>query len=211
MASADKFLVRLKGRGGHGAYPHRAVDPVLAAAHTVTAMQGIISRETDAFEQAVLSVCTMDAGRAFNVIPEEALLGGTVRCMREGLQGDIRARLERVVKGTAGAFGCVGSLEWTALVPVLVNDPGLTHTVEKTARDMLGPDRVEKLTGPSMGSEDFSLYLREVPHGVFFRLGLAVPGKNRTPLHNDQFDFTDTALPVGAAMMAGIVLRIQGS
>ena len=211
MASADKFLVRLKGRGGHGAYPHRAMDPVLAAAHTVTAMQGIISRETDALEQAVVSVCTMEAGRAFNVIPGEALLGGTVRCMREGLQKDIRGRLERVVKGTAAAFGCEGSLEWTELVPVLVNDPELTRTVEETAREMLGPDRVEKLAGPSMGSEDFSLYLGEVPCGVLFRLGLAVPGKNRVPLHNDQFDFTDSALTVGAAMMTGLVLQIHSS
>jgi amidohydrolase len=209
MASADKFQVRLKGRGGHGAYPHRAVDPVLAAAHTVTAMQGIISRETDPLDQAVLSVCTMEAGRAFNVIPGEALLGGTVRCIREGLQKEIRSRLERVVKGTAAAFGCEGSLEWTGLVPVLVNDPELTRTVEETAREVLGREGVEKLAGPSMGSEDFSLYLQEVPRGVLFRLGLAVPEKNMTPLHNDQFDFTDPALPVGAAMMAGLVLKIH--
>jgi len=211
MASADRFKVRIKGRGGHGAYPHRAVDPILAAAHAVTAMQGIISRETDALERAVLSVCTMEGGRAFNVIPREALLEGTVRCMREGLREEIRRRLERVVKGTATAFGCEGDLEWTELVPPLVNDPELTRTVEETAREVLGPDRVEELPGPTMGSEDFSLYLQEGPCGVLFRLGLALPGKKIMGLHNDQFDFTDAALPVGAAMLAGLVLRIHGS
>ncbi len=209
MASADKFRIHIEGRGGHGAYPHMAVDPVLAAAHMVTAMQGIISRETNPLDQAVLSTCAMKAGRTFNVIPQEALLEGTVRCMKEGLRGEIRSRLERVVKGIAAAFGCKGTLEWTGLVPPLVNDPELTSIVKDTAREMLGPDQVEELTGPTMGSEDFSLYLREVPKGVLFRLGLALPGKKNIGLHNDQFDFTDAALPVGAAMMVGLVLRIH--
>lgn len=208
MASADRFEILIRGRGGHGAYPHRAVDPVLTAAHTVTAIQGIISRQTDPLEKAVLSVCIMEAGKAFNVIPGEATLGGTVRCMKEELRGEIRRRLERVVKGTASAFGCEGSLKWTDLVPTLVNDPRLSVQVKETAREILGPEGVEDLSEPTMGSEDFSLYLGKVPQGgVLFRLGLGVEGKEPVPLHNDHFDFNDDALPIGAAIMAGLVLK----
>ena len=211
MASADRFEIRVRGAGGHGAYPHRAHDPVLAAAHTVVALQTIVSRETDPLDRAVLSVCTLEAGRAFNVIPDEAVLGGTVRCENERVRKAIQEKMVRVIRGAAAAFGCEGKLEWTGLVPPLVNDAEVSRMIADAAEAVLGPGHVEDLPKPTMGSEDFAVYLEHVAKGAFFRIGLGIPGREPMTLHNDHFDFNDDALPVGVAVLSGFVLMAHTS
>ncbi len=209
MASADRFEIRVRGAGGHGAYPHLARDPVTAAAHVVTALQTVISRETSPMDRAVLSVCTLEAGTAFNVIPDEVVLGGTARCENESVRAAIREKVDRVVRGTAGAMGCEGGTAWTGLVPPLVNDETACREIAGAAEDVLGPGAVEA-PGLTMGSEDFALFLEQVPRGALVRIGLKEPGREAMRLHNDRFDFNDDALPVGAALLARLVLRTHG-
>jgi len=211
MASADRFDISIQGAGGHGGYPHRARDPIIAAAHTVVALQSIISRETDPMDQAVLSVCTISAGRAFNVIPDQALFGGTVRCLEGRVRSDIREKMTRVVESTPRAFGCEGRLEWTGLVPSLVNDPETCRMISEAGESVLGRECVERLPGPVMGSEDFAAYLEHMPRGALFRVGLKPAGRESRPLHNSEFDFNDDVLAVGASVLAGFVLRYHGS
>jgi amidohydrolase len=211
MASADRFEISIEGAGGHGGYPHRARDPVIAAAHTVVALQSIISRETDPLDQAVLSVCTLSAGQAFNVIPDQALLGGTVRCLEERVRADLREKMTRVVESAPRAFGCEGRLNWTELVPPLVNDPEMIRMISEAGEAVLGKGCVERLPRPVMGSEDFAAYLELVPRGALFRVGLKRAGREARPLHNSGFDFNDDALTVGGSVLAGFVLRFHGS
>ncbi len=206
MASADSFVIRVRGAGGHAAYPHRSRDPVLASAHVVTALQAVVSRETDPMDRAVVSVCTLEAGTAFNVIPDEVVLGGTVRCEKEETRGAIRKRVDRVVARASAALGCDGEVQWTGLVPALVNDKETCLEIAEAARDVLGQESVEA-PGATMGSEDFAVYLEQVPRGAMFRVGLGVPGREPMRLHNDRFDFNDDALPVGAAVLARLVLN----
>lgn len=209
MASADRFEIRVRGTGGHGAYPHLARDPVTAAAHVVTALQAVISRETNPMDRAVLSVCTLEAGTAFNVIPDGVILGGTARCENGSVRTAMREKVDRVVRGTAGAMGCKGEVAWTGLVPPLVNDEATCREIAGAAEDVLGPGAVEA-PGVTMGSEDFALYLEHVPRGALVRIGLGVAGREAMRLHNDRFDFNDDALPVGAALLARLVLRTHG-
>jgi amidohydrolase/hippurate hydrolase len=211
MASADRFEVSIQGAGGHGGYPHRTRDPVIAAAHSVVALQSIISRETDPLDQAVLSVCTLSAGRAFNVIPDQALLGGTVRCLERRVRADLQKKMMRVVEGVPRAFGCEGRLDWTELVPPLVNDSETSRMISEAGEAVLGQGCVERLPGPVMGSEDFAAYLQHVPRGALFRVGLKRAGCAAKPLHHSGFDFNDEALSVGASVLAGFVLRFHGS
>jgi len=205
MASADRFEIRVRGTGGHGAYPHHARDPVLAAAHVVTALQAVVSREIDCADRAVVSVCTLEAGSVFNVIPDEVLLGGTVRTQNERVRTAIWEKVERIVRSTSEALGCEGEVHWTGLVPALVNEEETCREIAEAAREVLGEEAVEA-PGATMGSEDFAVYLKHVPRGAFFRIGVKLPGRETMKLHNDRFDFSDDALPVGAAVLARLVL-----
>jgi amidohydrolase len=211
MASADRFEICVQGAGGHGGYPHRTRDPIIAAAHMVVALQSIISRETNPLDQAVISVCTLSAGQAFNVIPDQALLGGTVRCLEGQVRAGLREKMRRVVENAPRAFGCEGRLDWTGLVPALVNDPETSRMISEAAEAVLGLGSVERLPGPVMGSEDFAAYLEQVPRGALFRVGLRRAGREVRPLHNSGFDFNDEALSIGASVLAGFVLRFHGS
>lgn len=211
MASADRFEICIQGAGGHGGYPHRARDPVNAGAHTILALQSIISRETDPLDRAVISVCTVSAGHAFNVIPEQALLGGTVRCHEVRVRAELREKITRVVEWAPRALGCEGRLEWIELVPPLSNDPELCQIIDEVGEEVLGEGRVEYLPGPVMGSEDFAAYLQHVPRGALFRVGLKSAGRETIPLHNARFDFNDEALAVGASVLSGLVLRFHGA
>ena len=211
MASADRFEISIQGAGGHGGYPHRTRDPIIAAAHTVLALQSIISRETDPLDQAVLSVCTVSAGNAFNVIPDQAVLGGTVRCLEGRVRADLHKKIRRVAESTPRAVGCEGRLDWTELVGPLVNDPETIRMISEVGEAVLGDGSVERLPGPVMGSEDFAAYLEHVPRGALFRVGLKGAGCEVKPLHQSGFDFNDDALPDGASVLAGFVLHFHGS
>jgi amidohydrolase/hippurate hydrolase len=206
MASADKFTVRVRGKGGHGAYPHTSSDPVLASAHAVVAFQKIVSREIDALDHVVVSVCTLEGGNAFNVIPEEVSFSGTVRCQKERVRKNIKDRMDRIMQGVSTMFGCGYELDYVDGVPPLVNDSDTISRIVEAADLALGKGHALKLDRPAMSSEDFSIMIKGAKRGAFFRLGITNPGDDPMILHNDRFDFNDEALPTGIAVLTQFVL-----
>ena len=207
MASADMFQVRVIGQGGHGARPYKAMNPIPAAALAVSALQNIVSSEIVTAKQAVVSVCSIHAGDAFNVIPGEVKFGGTVRCLDPGVRDELESKIRRTVEGAAQALGCRAEIEYTRGVPALYNDPGVTQNLEKAMVKALGQSHVKPLDGPVMGSEDFSNLVSAVGKGAFFRLGIGWPdGTEYTALHNGAFNFNDEAIPYGIAVMVQYIL-----
>ncbi len=202
MASADRFDITLRGRGGHAAYPHLCVDPLVAGAQLVQAFQTIASREVSPLEPVVVTVAQFHAGTAFNVIPGEAHLAGTVRCLSNALRDTLPAVMERIVAGICAAMRCDYDFSYVLGPPVVVNDPALTAFVEETGRALLGPAQVRFLDTPTMGAEDFAYYLAHAP-GAFLRLGV---GEDVTPLHTPTYNFSDAALPFGIEMLASLAL-----
>jgi amidohydrolase len=209
-ASADKFSITVNGRGGHGGYPHKAVDPVLASCHLVAAIQQVASRQIDPVENIVVSVCRINGGTTNNVIPESVSLAGTVRCHEDSVRSTIEERMRKIAEGVCSAFGCTCTLEYGYGTPRVVNDAEVMDMVAQAAVAVLGEGAVSELR-PAMGAEDFSRFVNETGRGGFFRLGIGVPGHEPVSLHNDRFDFNDAALPVGAAMFARIILSSHGT
>jgi amidohydrolase len=206
MASADKFTVKVTGKGAHGAYPHTSSDPVLAGAHGVVAFQNIVSREMDALDHVVVSVCTLNGGNAFNVIPEEVSFSGTVRCQKEHVRKTIKGRMDRIMQGVSTMFGGGYELDYVDGVPPLVNDSDTISRIVGAADAALGKGHAVELDRPAMSSEDFSIMIKGAERGAFFRLGITNPGDNPKVLHNDHFDFNDEALPTGIAVLTQFVL-----
>lgn len=208
MASADAFTVKVFGGGGHGAYPHRSHDPLLAATYAVQALNTIVSREIDAVDKVVISICTIHGGTAFNIIPEEVVFSGTVRCHDEGVRQSIKERMERIISGVAASFGCKYELDYAYGIPMVNNHPEVIANIVVAAKQAVGEECVVQLDRPVLGSEDFSVYLEHVPYGAFIRLGVNPPGQaEQMRVHNDHFDFSDGALPIGAAIMTQFVLN----
>lgn len=206
MASADKFTIKILGKGAHGAYPHKSIDTILTAAQLTVALQEIISREIDTLDKAVISICTIEGGKVFNVIPETVTLSGTVRCLNSEVRSAIKEKIERIIKGVTSAYRCDYQFNYEFCVPPLVNSTEINNLIIKAVKETVGEDKVETLGFPAMSSEDFSIYLKKVPNGAFFRLGIANSGKDPLILHNDHFDFNDEAIPYGVAILTQSVL-----
>ncbi|MGI6575341.1 MAG: M20 metallopeptidase family protein [bacterium] len=204
-ASADKFTVKLFSDGGHGVF-HKANDPVLPIAHIVTAFQSIVSREIDALDPVVISVCTLNGGTVFNTIPGEISFSGTVRCHDPKIRMSIEGRMDRIAGGLASAYGREYELIYEYGVPPVINDPQVTKWVAEAGVKALGEGNVVQLDKPVMGSEDFALYLEKIPKATFFRLGITAPGQKKMVQHSDWYDFNDDALPVGIAVFTQYVL-----
>jgi amidohydrolase len=204
MAAADRIEIVVHGKGGHGAHPYLAVDPVLVAAHIITATQSIVARNVSPVDSAVISLCAMQAGDtgAFSVIPREARLVGTVRTFRREVQDMVEERLARLVDSVASAFGATASLTYHRTYPATINSPGHAQFAADVAADLVGDDRVTRELPPSMGAEDFSFMLQVKP-GAYLRLGQG----GGAFLHNTRYDFNDEVLPLGAALLAGLVER----
>lgn len=207
MASADKFTVKVFGGGGHGAYPHRSKDPLLAATYAVQAVNTIVSREIDAADKVAISICTIHGGTAFNIIPEEVVFSGTVRCHDMNVRNSIKGKMERIISGAVAVFGCKYELDYVYGVPPVINHPDVTDLVVKASEQALGAGHAVQLDRPVMGSEDFSCFLEKVPNGTFFRLGVTPAGAEEMRVHNDHFNFTDEALPVGVTVLTQFVLN----
>ena len=204
MAGAAIFEVTIGGRGGHGASPHETRDPLLAAAQVVTALQSVISRNVDPLDSAVLSVTSFNAGTAFNVIPSEAYLKGTIRTYRPAVFTSVVDRLEHVVQGVAEAMGCEATVKVTQLTPPLVNNAAVTDRVGEAVAPYLAPDAI-RADIRTMGAEDMSIFLDKVP-GCFLMIGSANAERQLDfPHHHPRFDFDEAALPLGAAMLASAV------
>lgn len=212
MASSDLFTVTIKGKSGHGAYPHRiGSDPVQAASGAILALQSIVTRQIDAIDSVVLSVCEIHGGSAKNIIPETVQFGGTVRCQSPEVRNSMKDRMEAVVKGAAAAYLCTAELDYSLGVPPLVNDPEVAGMARESARRALGAGNVKEIDIPAMGSEDFAEYLQIVSRGVFGRLGLAREGVEPPIFHNGSFIFPEEALPYGAAFFVQFVLDVNGA
>jgi len=188
MAAPDTFEIVVRGRGGHAAMVHTAVDPVVAAAQVVVNLQHIVSREVKAMLPAVVSVTRIAGGTANNVIPEQVVLGGTVRTFDRAVQEQIRAAVERIASGVAAAHRCTADLTYDEGYGATVNDAGVAALVARNVE----PERLTELE-PVMGGEDFSAYQQIVP-GCFFIVGAG--GDGAAPHHHPRFAIDEAALPV---------------
>lgn len=202
MASADRFDLTVRGKGGHAAYSHTTVDPVVVGAQIVSAFQTLASREVSPLDSVVVSVTQFHAGTAYNVIPGVAELKGTVRCLSNALRDAMPEKMERIAAGICAAFRAEYDFTYDPGPPVVVNDSAVTARIEAVGRALLGPDNVAFLETPSMGGEDFAYYLRAVP-GAMFRLGV---GTDVTALHTPTYDFADGALAHGVGMFTHLAL-----
>ena len=200
MGSVDNFTIRIRGKGGHAAMPQDAVDPVLAAAQVVTALQSLVSRAADPFDHLVVSVTRVAAGTASNVIPDDAELEGTVRSLGGRIYADVAERLTRIVTGVAAALGCTAAVDYRRWTPVTVNDEAMTALVARVAGALVGPANV-RTDARMLGGEDFSLFLQKVP-GCFAWVGSANAARGLdAPHHSPRFDIDEAALPIGADLL----------
>jgi len=200
MASSSIFSLTVQGKGGHGAAPHKANDPVLAAAHIVAALQSIVSRNIDPLNSVVVTIGEFSAGTTFNVIPETAVLKGTVRSYDSETHRLIYRRILEMAKNMSTAFGCQASMETVAIVPAVVNDEAVTGVVRQAAAGVVGEANV--FAGRDMASEDMGHFLEEIP-GCYFFVGSAGETEElRYPHHHPRFNFDERAMTVGVATMA---------
>ena len=203
MAAADAFEMEIRGSGGHGAMPHLAADAVVIAAQVVTALQTVVSREVDPVEPAVLTVGEIGAGTAFNIIPEKARLGGTVRTLNPDLRERMPGRMEAVARGVAKGMRGDADLDYDFSYPVTVNDEVAAGYALGVAENLFGAQSVQELPNPSMTAEDFAFYLEKVP-GSFVWLGV---GEDISGLHTPQFAFDEEILPRGSALLTALALE----
>ena len=203
MASSNEFTITIRGKGGHAALPHNSADPVLAGVHVVTALQSIITRNKRPVDAAVLSVTQFHAGEASNVIPDSALIGGTVRTFTNEVLDLIERRLSEVCKHIAEGFDCQAGVVFTRNYPPTINHEHETQFAIGVMRDLVGTDKVNARIDPTMGAEDFAFMLQEKP-GCYVFLGNG-DGDHRSSghgmgpchLHNPSYDFNDALIPIG--------------
>ena len=201
MAASDRWELTIRGKGGHGARPHQAVDPTIIGAHVIIALQTIVSRSLDPLEPAVVSVGTIRAGQAFNIIPPQVELTGSLRTFAPEARETALRRFEEIVGGVCRAMGGEADLRIVPTCPAVINDGVATEVMRAAAAAVLGPDNVRS-GERTMGSEDAAFYLKEVP-GCYMFLGAANPDRALDhPIHHPHFDFDEDALPLGAAIMA---------
>jgi hippurate hydrolase len=206
MAAADRVDITISGRGGHGAHPHLTVDPVVIAAHVITAAQSIVSRNVAPLEAAVVSLCAMSAGNldAMSVVPREARLTGTVRTFQHSIQDLIERRLAELVESTARAFGGTATVRYKRLYPATINHAPQADFAARVAEELVGHERVVRHMPPSMGAEDFAFMLQVRP-GCYMRLGQG--GGDGCWLHSSRYDFNDAVIPLGSGLMAALAER----
>ncbi len=198
MAAVDSFSIDILGRGGHGAMPHEAADPILAAARIVESLQSVVSRETSPFDSAVVTIGSIHGGTAFNVIPGVVTLEGTARSLTPEAGRALPEKIARIVHGTASACGVEARIRYERLNGATVNDPRIADIVIEAASRLLGEENVD--TGArTLAGEDMSVYLERVP-GCFFFVGCAREGELR-PHHSPRFDLDERALAVGVAIL----------
>ena len=209
MASADTFLVTVRGRGGHASMPHHTSDPIPIACEMVGALQSMVTRRVDVFDPAVVTVARIQAGTTSNVIPETAELYGTVRTVSEKARNAVLADIEQVAKGLAAAHGATAEITIERGYPVTVNDDGAARFVIEAAGALLGADQVIEMPTPVMGAEDWSYVLQQVPGAMAF-LGTRPPGippHEVAPNHSNRMVLDEGAMAVGIATYAGVALR----
>ncbi|MCW5713416.1 MAG: amidohydrolase [Bauldia sp.] len=200
LASTDEFRIVIRGRGGHAARPQETIDPVVATAALIQALQTVVSRNADPLESAVISVTRLDAGTATNVIPDFVKIEGTARTLQPAMRDLVEERVRAIVQNVAAAFGATADLTYKRKYPVTVNHRAETEKTIAVASRIVGADRVDTDTPPVMGAEDFS-YMLEARPGSFIFIGNGdTPG-----LHNAAYDFNDAIIPLGCTYWVKLV------
>jgi amidohydrolase len=204
MAAADRVTIEITGRGGHGAHAYLAVDPVLVAAHIITAVQSIVSRNVRPIDSAVISLCAIQAGdlHAMSVIPGKATVVGTVRTFNPDVQALIERRLAELCSAVALGLGATATVNYERIYPATINTPDEANFAGDVAQGLVGAEHVVRDMEPSMGAEDFSFMLQTRP-GAYLRIGQG--GEGSCFLHNSRYDFNDDILPLGSALHAGLI------
>jgi amidohydrolase len=200
MAAVDRLKIVIHGRGGHGAKPHRSADPVVAAAHVVTALQSIVSREVSPVQPAVVTIGAIHGGTAFNVIPDEVTLTGTIRTFDADLRRSMPERITRLASGVAAGLQCRAEVEIKGGNPAVVNDASVAALARRAAARVVGePDVV--VPEPTMGGEDMAIYFERVP-GCFVFIGSSNAARGLDqPHHSPRFDFDEAALAIGCEFL----------
>jgi amidohydrolase len=205
-AAADPITIKIIGKGGHAARPHESVDSIAISAQMITALQQIISRETNPLDSAVITIGKINGGSTGNAIAPEVELVGTVRTLNPDVREKIPYQIEKVIKGITDMYGADYEFHYEKSYPSVINNDHMTDFVYQASEQILGVDKCgdEK---PSMGGEDFAFYSHAIP-GVIFRLGVC-NGEQSTgfPLHHEMFDLDEESLPIGIAMLSQIALN----
>lgn len=196
-AQSDRFFIRIRGKGGHGARPHEAIDAIVISGFLITALQTLVSRETNPFYPTVITIGKIRAGSAANVIAEEAELEGSIRTSKPEARLHILHGMERMTSAAAELHNAKIDISFTEGYPPVINEPMATAVARAAARESVGDDNVVASEFPSMGSEDFAYYLEHV-RGAFVRFGARDPDWNPIPLHSPAFDIDEKVLAVGA-------------
>lgn len=206
MAAAEEFFVTIKGRGGHGAIPNLAIDPIVAAAQIINALQSIVARNVPPTETAVVSVTTVHGGDAFNVIPPQVEISGTIRTFKPEVRALVIERFKQIVHGIAASMGCETEIKLTTSTPPLFNDTRITEHVQKIVGSI--PGITLETNFSTMGSEDMAYMMEKVP-GCYFMVGSANPAEGKdAPHHHPRFDIDEAALPSAAGIMASAAAHI---
>jgi amidohydrolase len=206
MTSADKLFLTVAGRGGHGANPHHAIDPIVAAAQVITALQTLVSRETPPLKTAVLSLTTIHAGTAFNIIPDRVEMMGTLRCFDPKLREELLASLVRTAQGVGAALRCTVEVRNEFLTPAAINDPAVSALARSVAAEIVEADRIV-VPDPLTGSDDVAYFWQQIP-GCYAFVGSARPDWSPAPAsHNARFDIDESCLPIGAEFLVQAARR----
>ena len=208
MAGAEIFTVRITGKGGHAAIPQQTVDPVVAATQLVSALQTIVSRNVAPLETAVVSVTTINAGTAFNVIPQTAELTGTIRTFDQGVRQKVLDRFEQIARGLGEALGCQVDVDLRRMTPALINDEEIAATVQESARRVLSESNLDTAGYLTMGAEDMAFMQEKVP-GCYFFVGSNDRARQLDyGHHHPKFDFDEEALVRASALMAAAAVDV---
>ena len=200
MAASDKFEISILGKGGHAALPQTTIDPIVVSAQVILALQTIVSRNVDPMREAVLSITMLEAGTAFNIIPSEVKLTGTVRTLDEEVRNFVEKRLTEVSQGVARAFGAEAQVAYRRGYPITVNAERPAALAGKVATDVAGRGQVDVNVDAMMGGEDFAYMLQAKP-GAYVFLG----NGDSSQLHTDTYDFNDDIIPIGVSYWAKLV------
>jgi amidohydrolase len=207
MAGAEIFSVKITGKGGHGAAPHRSVDPVVTTAQIINALQTITSRNINPLDSAVVSVCKVDAGTAFNIIPQEATFSGTIRTFKPDVFDKVKKRFYSIINHVAESMDCETEISMERLTYPVTNDPELPALMTKVVQDV-DPEAEIDSSHQTMGSEDFSFMMNDIP-GCFIFVGSANPDKGLDyGHHHPKFNFDEACLPYAVAIIAQGAMEI---
>jgi amidohydrolase len=209
MAAADTFDVKIIGKGGHGAVPNMTKDPILAASQVVNALQGIVSRNVSPLKTAVVTVASIHGGDAFNVIPSEVELKGTIRSFEPDIRDLVINRFHQIVENVAHAMECESIIDIKSITPAVFNNPEITARVQQVAGQLLPNDQLD-FQSATMGAEDMAYIFQKIP-GCYFFIGSANKEKNLVaPHHSSKFDFDESILPKAAGLMGASAIEFLG-